>query len=77
MFYIRKYFSDFKYGFDVYYTELRNDKSGTILRHFDNALKSVNSDLIGMLGNQGLASGTSGSSYNLIARSRIGSINNN
>ncbi|MGA7368292.1 MAG: hypothetical protein WBX01_04130, partial [Nitrososphaeraceae archaeon] len=47
IFYVRKYFEDFKHGFDKYYKELKNDGSGKLLGEFDRALKSVNSEAIG------------------------------
>ena len=76
IFYVKKYFDDFKHGFKTYYDQLQNDDSGILLEKLNNALKSVDSGLNGVLGDPGSYSGTSGSTSNIIIRSRSNSNSN-
>lgn len=49
VFYVNQYFADFKNAFEKYYDQLKNDTSGSLLKNFENALRGINSSLIGKL----------------------------
>ena len=49
VFYVKQYFDDFKNAFEKYYNQLKYDTSGSMLKNFENALRSINSSLISKL----------------------------
>jgi hypothetical protein len=50
IFYVKQYFNDFKLAFEKYRNELKTETSGFMLKKFEDALRSINSSLIGMIG---------------------------
>lgn len=49
VFYVRQYFRHFKDAFEKYYDRLKTDQSGELLRNLENALRGINSSLIGKI----------------------------
>lgn len=72
IFYVRKYFEDFKHAFEKHYNQLQSDNSGKLLSNFDNALKSINSALTGVIDKPDFRSGASGSGAVTMKYSRNG-----
>lgn len=71
IFYVKKYFEDFKHAFEKYRNQLQGDNSEELLKKFENALKSIDSDLIGLLDKSDLYSAMSGGMNYTIKRSKI------
>jgi hypothetical protein len=46
VFYVNQYFNDFKGAFEQYYDQLKYDTTGSMLKNFEKALRSINSSLI-------------------------------
>jgi hypothetical protein len=65
IFYVKQYFDDFNNAFKKYYNKLKTDNTGYTLKNFEDALKSINSSLIPVLGSSLRSQASGGSSFTI------------